>query len=185
MNEVAEAIDRGGKGGTIFGILTVILGIFAVMAPMIAGASVALVVGVLVLAAGIARTAWAFQADSFGKGVLKFLLGGLTIICGLMMIGRPLFAAGLLTILLTAYFIVDGVFELIAAFQLRPESGWGWLLFGGIVSLVLGIMIWRQYPLSGMWAIGVLLGIKLIFAGLEMMMIGSAARGLAAAAKAE
>jgi uncharacterized membrane protein HdeD (DUF308 family) len=62
---------------------------------------------------------------------------------------------------------------------MRPLSGWGWILFGGIVSIWLGVFIWRQYPLSGAWAIGILLGIKLLLVGLIMFMGGSAVRSMA------
>jgi uncharacterized membrane protein HdeD (DUF308 family) len=57
--------------------------------------------------------------------------------------------------------------------------GWGWALFGGVVSLVLGIMIWRQFPVSGTWAIGILFGVHMLFTGFAMMGIGSAARAVA------
>ena len=121
---------------------------------------------------------WAFKSDSLGQGIFKFALGGLTLLFGLMMVGRPLVVLGSLTLLLAAYFIVDGIFEIAAALQLKPETGWGFLLFGGAVSLMLGLMIWRQFPLSGTWAIGVLIGVKLLFAGLEMIMVGSALKTL-------
>jgi uncharacterized membrane protein HdeD (DUF308 family) len=58
---------------------------------------------------------------------------------------------------------------MILAFILKPGTGWGWLLFGGIVSILLGIIIWRQFPLSGVFAIGILFGIKLFFNGLLMV----------------
>ena len=81
--------------------------------------------------------------------------------------------------MLAVYFILDGIGEISAGLQLRPADGWGWLLFGGIVSVWLGLMIWRQFPLSGLWAVGILLGIKLFFIGLIMVTAGSAVRSLA------
>jgi uncharacterized membrane protein HdeD (DUF308 family) len=71
---------------------------------------------------------------------------------------------------------VDGVFEIIWAFRLRPIKGWGWTLFSGIASLVLGILIWRQFPVSGMWAVGTLAGIHMIFAGSSIASLCRAAR---------
>jgi len=93
-----------------------------------------------------------------------------------MLLGRPVFALLSLTILLAAYFFVAGIFEIVFAFQLKPEKGWGWMLTSGAMSLLLGIMIWRQWPVSGAWAIGILVGIKLLFAGMTMISVGSAAR---------
>lgn len=81
--------------------------------------------------------------------------------------------------MLAAYFIPDDIFGITAGLRLRPEEGWGWLMAGGIVSILLGFMIWAQFPLSGVWAMGILLGIKLIFIGLIMVMATSAVRTLA------
>ena len=177
MNELKE----GGKNMTIFGIIAIILGVFAMLAPGVTGISVAILVGVIVLIAGIVRIIWAFQAGSLGKGLLMFAIGGLTLLCGIALVANPLFASGVLTIMLVVYFIVDGIAEIAAAVRLRPTTGWGWMLFGGIVSIWLGIMIWGQFPLSGVWAIGILLGIKLFFVGLIMVMGGSAVRSIAKA----
>jgi len=107
------------------------------------------------------------------------MIGGLTLLCGIALLAHPLFASGVLSIILAVYFIIDGISELVAGIQLRPSSGWGWMLFGGIVSILLGIMIWSQFPLSGIWAIGILMGIKLFFVGLIMVMGGSAVRSMA------
>lgn len=176
MNESAQAADATGRNMKLFGIITLILGVLAMMAPAIAGESVVLIVGVLVGAAGAARMVWAFQASGFGKGLLAFGIGLLTLLCGVALIANPFFASGVLTILLAIYFVVDGIFEISAGFQRRPEEGWGWMLFGGILSLFLGYFIWRQYPFSGTWAIGVLLGLKLLFVGMMMLTTGSAVR---------
>jgi len=179
MNELKEAAKAGGKNMTIFGVIAIILGIFAMMAPGLTGISVAILVGLIVLVGGIVRIIWAFQAGSLGKGLLMFAIGGLTLLCGIALVANPLFASGVLTIMLAVYFIVDGIAEIAAAMRLRPGAGWGWMLFGGIVSIWLGILIWGQFPLSGVWAIGILLGIKLFFVGLIMVMGGSAVRTMA------
>ena len=84
-----------------------------------------------------------------------------------------------ITLFLSAYFIVTGIFELVGAIQIRPAAGWGWMLFNAIVTLLLGLMIWRQFPLSGAWAVGVLFGAKLIFSGTSLIIIGRAVRGAA------
>jgi uncharacterized membrane protein HdeD (DUF308 family) len=108
-----------------------------------------------------------------------FAIGLLTLLAGLALLAHPLFAAGVLTVMLAVYFILDGIGELAAGMRLRPADGWGWLLFGGIVSILLGLMIWGQFPLAGLWAVGILLGIKLFFIGLIMVTAGSAVRSIA------
>jgi len=164
---------------TILGVLSIIAGMLCMMMPGIVGLSVVTLVGVFVLVAGILRMIWAFKAGSVGKGILGFLLGVLTVLGGVILLANPILGSGILTILLAVYFIVDGISELAAGFQRRPVPGSGWLIFGGIVSILLGIMIWAQFPLSGMWAIGILFGIKLFFVGMLMVMTGSTVRGLA------
>lgn len=178
MNELAAAAKAGGKRMSVFGVIAIILGILAMLTPAAAGTSVLLVVGVLVLAGGIARIIWAFGSGSVGKGLLMFALGVLTLLCGIAILANPLFASGLLTIVLAIYFVLDGIVEVVAGFKRKPGSGWGWMLFGGLVSILLGVFIWRQFPLSGMWAIGIFLGVKLFFVGLIMVMAGSTVRSV-------
>ena len=88
-------------------------------------------------------------------------------------------ALATLTLVLAVYFVVDGVFQIIWAFRLRPIKGWGWTLFSGIAALVLGVMIWRQFPVSGIWAVGTLAGIHMIFGGSSMASVSRAARSAA------
>ena len=163
----------------ILGAIAIVLGILALLTPVLTGFSIVIILGALVLIVGIERIIWAFQADSLGRGLLMFAIGGLTLLCGIALIANPLFVSGVLSILLVAYFILDGIFEFTAGLRLRPEEGWGWLLSGGIVSVLLGVLIWAQFPLSGVWAMGVMLGIKLIFIGLIMVMATSAVRTMA------
>jgi len=164
------------KRMTTFGIIAIILGLLAMAAPVLTGLSIALLVGILVVVAGVVRLVWAFQAGSVGEGILKFLLAGLTLVCGMVLVANPLFASGFLTILLSLYFIVDGVSEIAVGLGTKR----GWFIFAGVVSILLGVLLWAQFPLSGAWALGILLGIKLLFIGLIMIMGGSAARSMAA-----
>ena len=178
---VAHAVKKDSTALLILGIVTVILGVLAMMAPMMTGVAVALMVGILLIGGGIMRTIFAFKCKSWGAGILVFLLGILTLLVGLFMVARPGLALATLTLFLAAYFVVDGIFEIVQAFDLKPIQGWGWMLFGGIISILLGVMIWRQWPVSGAWAIGILVGIKLIFAGWAMVGIGAAGRSAAGA----
>lgn len=180
MNEEpGGGIKKASNRGMVFGIALVILGFLSILAPMIAGATVSVLVGIFMIAAGIARLIWAFQAGSFGKGILTFLLGGLLIVTGLAMLFRPMIGMASMALMLAIFFLADGIFEVIAAFKVKPAKGWGWLLFGGIVSVVLAGLIFWQWPFSGVWAIGVLVGVKLLFAGFAMIALGSLGRGVA------
>ena len=177
--ELIERIKHNAGMVIAIGVVLLIVGILALASPFVAGLSVAIIVGALLLVGGIAQLVFAFQAGSFGKGLLAFLLGALTVAAGAIVIARPGVGLATLTLFLVAYFIIEGIFEAIWAFQIKPVSGWGWSLFSGIVSLLLGIMIWAQFPLSGAWAVGVLVGIKLIFSGWTLIILGGAARSRA------
>ncbi len=173
MTEQAPILRAASQAGTVWGFATVILGVLAIMAPMVSGIAVSLMVAILLMAAGIARTTFAFKAESFGKGVLVFLFGGVTILFGLLMLARPLLGLASITLVLVSYFLADGVMEIVAAFRFKPEQGWGWMLVGGLVTLALSVLIGLEWPFSGAWAIGVLVGVRLLFAGWSMIALGS------------
>jgi len=178
MTGPGDLVHTGGTRMATWGVLTMLLGVFAMFTPMLTGFSILLLLGLIVMAAGIMRMVWAFRAGSVGRGLLMLVLGLLTLVVGVLLLVNPLFAAVSVTILLTAYLVVDGVAEVYAGIQRRPDAGWGWLLVGGIVSMLLGVLIWRQAPLAGVWAIGLFLGIKLFFVGLMMLTVGGTLRGM-------
>ena len=177
--ELMEGIKKNSGMVITIGVVLLIFGILAILSPLVAGLSIAITIGILLIIGGIGQLFFAFKVGSTGKGILTFILGALTVIIGIAMISQPGAALATLTIFLAAYFIIEGIFEIIWAFQIKPLKGWGWTLFSGIISLLLGIMIWRQFPLSGVWAIGTLVGIKLIFSGWMMIAFGGAAKSLA------
>ena len=124
MNESTQAIKKVSGAVTVWGVLTIILGFFAMGSPLITGLALAMLVGISMIVAGLAQTIYAFQAGSVGQGK-------------------------------------------------------GWVIFNGIITLVLGLMIWRGWPVSGAWAIGILVGVRLIFSGMTMLALGSVGRGVA------
>ncbi len=176
--EMLSAIKKHAGLGMFLGILIAIAGVLAIASPLVAGLSVTVVVGILLIFTGVSRMFLAFRL-SLGRGVLMFLLGVLTLVAGGYLVSRPGAGLATLTLFLAAYLVVDGVFEIIWAFKLRPIKGWGWTLFSGIAALVLGIMIWRQFPVSGAWAVGTLTGIHMIFGGMSITSVCGAARGAA------
>jgi uncharacterized membrane protein HdeD (DUF308 family) len=180
----ATWIDEAKKnsGFLIFlGILTVIFGVVAIGSPLITGVAVAVFVGFLLLASGVARIVHALKSKQWGTGFWGTAIGVLGVLAGLLMIFRPLVGLLTMTMLLAIYFLVDGISEIIAAFKIKPDQGWGWLLFNGIIALLLGLMIWRQWPVSGKWAIGLLVGIHILMTGWSMIILGTGARRVAGA----
>jgi uncharacterized membrane protein HdeD (DUF308 family) len=163
------------------GALTVVLGIIAIATPYLVGVTVSVFVGFMLLGSGIAQIVHAFKSRQWGTGVWGTVIGTLGVGAGVVMIFRP--AVGLLsmTLLLAFYFLIDGISEIIAAFKIKPDRGWGWVMFNGVIAVLLGFMIWRQWPISGAWAIGVLVGIHILFSGWAMIVLGAGARRIAGA----
>jgi uncharacterized membrane protein HdeD (DUF308 family) len=95
------------------------------------------------------------------------------------MLGRPLLGLASLTLVLAVYFLVDGIFQIITAFQIKPHEGWGWVLLSGLAASLLGYLIWSQWPFSGVWAVGILVGINLFMSGWSMIACGGTAREIA------
>jgi len=174
MNDMKSEIESTASSMKWMGILTIIFGILAMTMPYISGESVLLLIGILVMAGGIMRMIWAFKASSLGKGILVFIIGLLTLLAGFWIITEPFIAAGALTIVLSVYFFVDGFAEIVAAFSL--SEGRGWLIFEGVLTVILGVLLFVGFPFSGPLAVGVLLGVKLLLAGITMLTVGSAAK---------
>lgn len=170
MTEVAKA-SRSIK---IWGWVVLIAGILALASPFLSGIAVAYMIGALMMIAGISRLIGAFQGGGFWAGVLGVITAG----AGLITLIHPLLGLASITMVLIIYFMMLGISELVGAFQMRPDQGWGFLLFSGIVSLILSFMLWNQWPLSGTWAVGVLVGVQLIFSGMTMITLGSAVKKL-------
>ncbi len=179
MNDNAQPLKKASNRGMIWGVLTIFLGILAIGSPLVSGLAVAITVGAVLLLAGISMTLFAFQAPSFGRGVLRFLFGALTVLVGISALSQPGIALVNLTLLLGIYFIADGVMALIVAFNVKPTPGWGWMTFNGAVTIALGWMILKGWPVSGVWAVGILVGVRLLFAGMTMLTLGTAGRQIA------
>jgi len=161
------------------GVVTVIAGVLSIGSPLASGLAVAFFIGVAMTIGGVARTVSAFSAGSFGQGTLAFIGGILTFGAGLILVARPGIGLATLTLMLGGYLVVDGISSGVLAFKVRPEKGWGWMLFSAAMGVVLGFLLLRDWPLSGQWAIGTLVGINLVLTGVSLVSVGSAARSVA------
>ena len=155
----------------VLGVLSVVAGFIAIGSPLMTGAFVTMVVGALLLLNGILELVHAFSARGWEVGTLSFLGGALAILAGGMLMAQPLIGSAIIGIVLIVFFFADGIARTVLAFKLKPIPGWGWMLAGGIASLLLGLMMWQNWPLSGLWAIGILIGIRILFAGVGMLML--------------
>ena len=188
MSEQVESLDAGLIAGirknagltVVSGVILLIAGTLAILSPFVAGVSITIMVGAMLAISGIGQCFLAFKAGAFGRGLMIFVVGLLMTITGFYIMNQPIAGLATLTIILMSYLLVTGALEIIVAFQLKPAGGWGVELFNGIVTLLLGIMLWRQFPLSGAWAIGILFGIKMIFSGWAFIFIGRGVKKITA-----
>lgn len=157
----------------VTGGLLILMGMFAMGSPLAAGLSITVLVGMTLIIGGIGQFLFAFKT---GYGVLGLVLGALTVVIGGYMVSQPASALGQLTIFLAVYLLASGAIEMMLSFLLRPDKGWVVVLISGVLSMLLGVMIWKQLPLSGVWAVGTLIGVRLFFNGVTLLTFGFAAR---------
>jgi uncharacterized membrane protein HdeD (DUF308 family) len=177
----ADALNVGrqvARSTLAFGAALLGLGVLAIMAPLLSGFAVTVFVGMLLIAGGVLETLFAFKAPSFGRGALTFLFGGLGIAAGVLLLGWPADGLGALTIMLAAYFVSAGVVDVILALKLRPAEGWSWALFSGLLAVGLGILIMAGWPVSGIVAVGMYVGVRLLMHGCVLMALGVSSRDL-------
>ena len=155
---------------TLGGILLVLAGILAIAMPFLAGGITILTVGLLMILGGFVEIVHAFGRPGWGQRIAWLFLGVLMVMAGFVVAGHPLFGLAFLTLALAAYFIVEGLIKLFYAFQI--DEGRSWMVLGGIVALLLGILLWRQWPFSGVWAVGTLVGVHFLFDGFSLLSSG-------------
>jgi uncharacterized membrane protein HdeD (DUF308 family) len=159
-------------------VMFILLGILAIVEPGVAGLAITILVGWLLIFGGGAHLVAAFSGGGAGRVIWQVLIGIVYIVGGFYFLTHPLLGLGSLTLLLAVIILMEAVFELIAYFRSRSESGSGWLLVNALITLLLGGLIWFHWPSSSVWAIGTLVGVNLLMTGISRLMLGLAARKL-------
>jgi uncharacterized membrane protein HdeD (DUF308 family) len=176
-----EEFRRNTNWFLALGIILIILGIVALGRSVFVTLASMYFLGWLLVIAGVVEAVQAFWQRQWGGFFLHLLGGVLYVIVGLMIVANPDLAAMALTLLMALFFLIAGAFRIIGALTMRfPE--WRWLLLSGIVTFLLGLLIWRQWPSSALWLIGLFIGIDLIFTGWSWVMLSLTARRLASQA---
>ena len=177
--EILRPVAKIGGRVRILGIVVLLWGVLAITSPVVSGMTVSVLIGILLILSGLVRTAFAWLSAGWGSMILKLLAGVLTIAAGIYMIVNPDVGARALALVLTIYLFADGVTTLLFAIRIPPAAGGAWMLLGAAASLLAGIFMWMQWPASGNLAIGILIGIKLIVDGIELIGVGTAAKAVA------
>jgi len=181
QNTPADIVRQASTLSIVWGVLLVIFGMVAVASPFLAAMAVNAVIAWLIVLAGVVHLMLAFRAHGAGSMVWKLLVGLAYLFFGVYLILHPVLGVASLTLLLASLFLIEGVLDIILFFQMRPLGGSGWVLLDGIITLLLGLMIYRQWPSSSAWAIGTLVGVSMIISGVTRVMLSLAVRKAATA----
>ena len=154
------------------GVVYLIAGFIALGSVVMATVASVLVVGVMMIIAGIAEVMSAFKVKSWGRFLLWSLLGLLYIVAGFVTFENPLLAAALLTLMLGALLVASGVVRIILAFSMKQETPWLLVLLSAVITLLLGLLILAHWPVSGLYILGLFLGIDLVMAGVGWIGLG-------------
>ena len=157
-------------------VLLIIAGFIAICIPSVSGLAITLIFGWLMILSGVTHLVFAFKTHTTGGVIWELLLGAIYLFTGVYLIMHPVDALFALTLILACYLFFEGIVEIVQYFQIRPRHGAGWLLFDGIITLILAIMIWRSWPASSVWVIGTLVGISMLFSGFSRLMLSLTAK---------
>ena len=166
------------RSSALFAILLIVLGILAISLPALASIGVARVLSWLILFEGIIQLVYAFKSEGVGSKIWKILVSVLYIFVGGYLLVHPLIGLAGLTLMLAVFFFIEGITDIGTFIWTRKNIGSEWLLLHGIVTLLLGVMIWKHWPVSSLWALGTLVGISMLLTGITRLMMGLKGRRL-------
>ena len=162
----------------LLGIALVVLGTFCIIDPLVPSLASVIVLGFLLLAAGITQIVSSFWAGKWSGMLIHMLIGVLYVVVGYMIIDSPVINMIVITKFIAIFLIVSGAFRIVSALVTRFHD-WGWALLNGGITLFLGIIINRQMPEASLWVIGLFVGIELLFNGWAWVMLALGLRSVA------
>ena len=160
----------------VWGALLILFGMLAVASPLVAAVAVNAVIAWLIVLAGLVHLVLATHAHGAGSVVWKLLVGVAYLCFGGYLILHPVVGVASLTLVLAMLFLIEGILNIILFFKMRPLRGSAWVLIDGIITLLLGLMIYLQWPSSSAWAIGILVGVSMIISGVTRIGMSLAVR---------
>ncbi|HEU0149992.1 MAG TPA: HdeD family acid-resistance protein [Bradyrhizobium sp.] len=178
QSDAAAAVRAHWKAFLVEGILLVVLGLAAMILPPLASLAVTIFLGWMFLISGVAGLALTFWARGLPGFWWSLLSAVLAIGAGIILLAQPVQGTLTLTIVVGVYFLAEGVATIMYALEHRREltGRWSWLLIAGVVDIVIAGLIIAGLPGSALWAIGLLVGINLLFGGMSLIGMALAAR---------
>ena len=179
---VSPDVRKAGSWVIVWGILLIIAGVLAILQPAVAALAADLLLAWLFVFAGVVQIVYAIHErgkDGFG---LKILSAILTLLLGIFMLLRPIAGIASIALLIGAFVFMSGVSSVMLAFKLKPKPAWGWVLFDGILSIAIALLIATGWPQSSIGFVGILVGIVMIYGGVWRIVLGRSLRQTAPAA---
>ena len=181
QNTPVEMARHASTLSILWGVLLIIFGMLAISSPFRAAVAVNVVIAWLIILAGVVHLILAFHAHRSGSLIWKLLVGVAYLFFGVYLIMHPVLGVASLTLALASLFLIEGVLDIVLFFKMRTMRGSSWVLVDGIITLLLGLMIYLHWPSSSVWAIGTLVGVSMIISGVTRVMLSLAVRKVAAA----
>jgi uncharacterized membrane protein HdeD (DUF308 family) len=157
------------------GVLLIVLGTIALGQALLMTLATMVFVGWLMIIGGVVECVQAFSCSKWSGFFIDLLTGILYAVVGFLIISNPAQTGVALTLMIAMFLIFSGVFRIAVSIVTRFHN-WGWVALHGVVDLLLGLAIWRQWPVSGLWVIGMFVGIDMILNGWSLVMLGLAAK---------
>ncbi len=179
MTGLAAGLKRASGTSIVLSIVLIIFGFMAITLPIVSSIGVAIIIGWLAIFAGVAQLVHAFQSKGVGHILWKILVAVFYLAAGASLIARPALGVASLTLLLGIFLLAEGVADVMAYFATRKSGNSAWMLLDGVITLVLGFMIWNRWPSSALWVIGTFVGISMVMTGTTRLMMALAVRRLA------
>ena len=173
-NLTSEVKSRAGWG-IFLGIVTSALGVLLIAYPLFAATVTTIFIGCILIIAGVVDIVLALRAHKAGTFFLRLLLGVVYGLGGLLLLFNPRGVA-LLTAVLGVMLLIEAGATTALAFQVKPLSGWGWLLFDAVITAILGFLILARWPASAVWAIGTLVGAAILVRGITRIALSARLR---------
>jgi uncharacterized membrane protein HdeD (DUF308 family) len=171
-----EIVRQASTRSIVWSVLLIVFGMLAIGSPFLAAVAVNVVIAWLIVLAGTVHVVLAFHAHGAGSVIWKLLVGLAYLLFGAYLIIHPLLGVVTLTLVLASLFLIEGILDIVLFFKMRSVGGSSWVLIDGIITLLLGLLIYLQWPSSSAWAIGVLVGVSMIISGVTRVMLSLAVR---------
>ena len=176
MNTRRGLLPRSSPTSLGWPIILILIGVLALALPVATSFAVARILAWVLVFNGIFQLFYAFKSEGSGRILWKVLVGVLYVVGGLYLLANPLLKMAGLTLMLAIFFVVEGVMDLSTYLFSAKTEGSYWLLLHSVVAILLGFMIWRRWPVSSLWAVGILAGVSIFLSGFTRLMLALAIR---------